>query len=239
MSLVVIAHRGASGTAPENTLAAFRRAADIGAHMLELDVQLTADGAVVVIHDETLERTTEGTGPVEGLTLAELRRLDAGGWFDERFRGEQIPTLAEVLAAVSLPINVELKAPATAELAERTVRIVMESGALGRVVFSSFHPDLLRAARGYAPTADLAVLWSEPSISDALRLAEGVAATALHIRKEAAQAPVIAAARRAGLAVRVWTVNVREDARRLAADGATGIFTDFPDRFLQNVDATA
>src|SRR3990172_9877913 len=97
MAPVVIAHRGASGSCPENTLAAFRRAAALGADMIELDVQLTRDGEVVVIHDWTLDRTTSGTGPVRACSLAELRRLDAGAWFDAAFAGERVPTLGEVL----------------------------------------------------------------------------------------------------------------------------------------------
>src|SRR5438132_10493520 len=94
---------------PENTLIAFARAAALGAHMVELDVQLTRDGAVVVMHDWTLERTTDGSGAVCDRTLAEIRGLDAGAWFGSAFRGTRVPTLAEVLSAVGLRVNVELK----------------------------------------------------------------------------------------------------------------------------------
>src|SRR5215475_6599931 len=95
--VLVIAHRGASGTCPENTLAAFRRAQELGAHMIELDVQLTRDGEVVVMHDWTLARTTDGRGRVASRTLAELRQLDAGSWFDPGYAREPVPTLREVL----------------------------------------------------------------------------------------------------------------------------------------------
>src|SRR5438067_10660640 len=130
---LVIAHRGASGTHPENTMAAFRRAVDVGAGMIELDVQLTRDRHVVVIHDATLDRTTDGRGPVSAVTLAELRRLDGGGWFAPGFAGERVPTLAEVLAAVHVPVNVELK-PARDDdgLERRALGEVEEAGAIGR-----------------------------------------------------------------------------------------------------------
>src|SRR5262245_679720 len=109
MACLVIAHRGASGTCPENTLAAFRRAVEVGADMIELDVQLTRDDAVVVMHDWTLDRTTDGSGAVGERALDELRPLDAGRWFAPEFAGERVPTLAAVLDAVPIPINVELK----------------------------------------------------------------------------------------------------------------------------------
>jgi glycerophosphoryl diester phosphodiesterase len=96
----VIAHRGFSGVAPENTLVAIRRGIEIGADMAEIDVTLSKDGYVVVIHDETLDRTTNGTGPVSDATLEELQRLDAGSWFAPEFAGEKIPTLGEVLDLV-------------------------------------------------------------------------------------------------------------------------------------------
>src|SRR3989441_7724182 len=130
--------RGASGTCPENTLIAFARAAALGAHMIELDVQLTRDGQVIVMHDWTLERTTDGAGAVRERSLAEIRRLDAGAWFGSAFRGTRVPTLAEVLAAVALPVNVELKPVGDDGLEARALAVTASAGALGRVVFSSF-----------------------------------------------------------------------------------------------------
>src|SRR5437870_12407948 len=106
--------------------------------MIELDVQLTRDGEVVVMHDWTLERTTDGAGAVSDRTLAEIRRLDAGAWFGPAFRGTRVPTLAEVLAAVGLPVNVELKPVGDDGLEARALAVVESAGALARVVFSSF-----------------------------------------------------------------------------------------------------
>ncbi len=231
--MLVIAHRGASGTRPENTLVAFRRAQELGAHMIELDVQLSRDREVVVMHDWTLGRTTDGRGRVGSRTLAEIRRLDAGSWFDAAFAGERVPTLAEVLAAISLPVNVELKALGADGLEARAFEVVRASGAADRVVFSSFDLDSLVRLRAGAPSASIAVLWSRRRLSRALRLAERVDATALHIRKDAVVSAEVREAVGAGLAVRAWTVNDPGESTHLAAAGVTGVFTDFPERFLQ------
>ena len=232
--MLVIAHRGASGTRPENTLCAFRRAEALGAQMIELDVQLTRDGEVVVIHDWTLARTTDGRGRVASRTLRELRRLDAGAWFDPAYRGETIPTLREVLDAVRMRVNVELKARGDDGLEARALDVVRAAGAEGRVIFSSFHPQSLVRLRARAGDADIAVLWSRQRLLMALRLAEGVGATALHIRNGAVVPGEVRAARARGLEVRVWTVNEPGESAALQALGVSGLFTDFPERFLQS-----
>jgi len=228
----VIAHRGASGTCPENTLAAFRRAEALGAHMIELDVQLTRDREVVVLHDDTLERTTDGRGILGRWTLAEVRRLDAGSWFAPEFAGESVPTLAEVLEAVRLPMNVELKADGSPGLADRALAVVEEAGALGRVVFSSFDPSALLRLRGLTADAGLGVLWARRGLAPAIDFAKRVAARGLHLRKTLASPESLAAAREAGLVVRVWTVNEPREFAPLQAAGASGVFTDYPERFL-------
>src|SRR6266516_2226434 len=203
---------------PENTLVAFARAAALGAHMIELVVQLTRDGEVVVMHDWTLERTTDGAGAVSDRTLAEIRRLDAGAWFGPAFRGTRVPTLAEVLAAVALPVNVELKP--------------VGAGALARVVFSSFDAGALERLCARTARATLAVLWDEGPVADAVARARRVGARALHLRKDRTTPDAMAAA--AGLPVRAWTVNERGEMGRLVAAGVEGIFTDFPERFLHS-----
>ncbi len=232
MPPLVIAHRGASGTCPENTLVAFARAAALGAHMIELDVQLTRDGEVVVMHDWTLERTTDGAGAVSDRTLAEIRRLDAGAWFGPAFRGTRVPTLAEVLAAVGLPVNVELKPVGDDGLEARALAVVESAGALARVVFSSFDAGALERLRACAAGATLAVLWDAGPVADAMGRARRVGARALHLRKDRTTPDALAAAAAAGLPVRAWTVNERGEMDRLVAAGVEGIFTDFPERFL-------
>ena len=218
-------------------MAAFRRALEVGAHMIELDVQLTRDDAVIVLHDDTLERTTTGLGPVGALTLPRVRDLDAGAWFDAAFRGERVPTLGEVLATIPLPVNVELKpvGPVAVRLAEGALAIVAAAGALDRVVFSSFDASAVEAVRAASREAVIGILWSKDPVPAGLAFARRVGARALHLRKEAATAAAIAAAAAVGLQTRVWTVNGRDEFARLVADGASGIFTDFPERFLQSV----
>ena len=232
MPPLVIAHRGASGTCPENTLVAFARAASLGAPMIELDVQLTCDGEVVVMHDWTLERTTDGAGAVRERTLAEIRQLDAGAWFGATFRGTRVPTLAEVLSAVSLAVNVELKPVGDDGLEARALAVVESAGALERVVFSSFEAGALERLRARSARAPLAVLWDTGPIADAVARAERVGARALHLRKDRVTPEALAGAAAAGLPVRAWTVNERGEMDRLVAAGVEGVFTDFPERFL-------
>src|SRR5262249_17257320 len=172
--------------------------------MIELDVQLTRDGAVVVIHDYTLERTTSGAGAVHETTLADLRRLDAGSWFAPAFRGERVPTLAETLAAVPLPINVELKPVGPGELEARALAVVEAAGALPRTIFSSFAMDALERVRARSAAARLAVLWETERVEDAVAWARRVGARALHLRKDATSPRALEAAASAQLAVRVW-----------------------------------
>jgi glycerophosphoryl diester phosphodiesterase len=234
MRPLVIAHRGASGTAPENTLPAFERAVQLGADMIELDVQLTRDGEVVVVHDWTLERTCDGSGLVRERSLAEIQRLDAGSWFDARFRGARVPTLGEVLATIALPINVELKPAGDEGLEAAALAVVDGAGARERIVFSSFETGALERLRACSPSATIALLWEAGPLPDALRWIRRVGARALHLRKDAATHATLAVLARAGVPVRVWTVNDPGEMARLGAAGVDGVFTDYPERFLQS-----
>lgn len=233
MAPEVIAHRGASGEAPENTLAAFRRAAELGAHMIELDVQLSRDGEAVVVHDDTVDRTTNGRGVVANLDLADLRTLDAGAWFSPTFAGERVPTLAEVLDTVPLRVNVELKSGGGDALAQRVYDTVRNAGALARVVFSSFEDDAIMRLRGLDGDVELAVLRSRGTIGHALAAAKRAGAMALHLRNTNAWLRCLCDTPPRGYTIRIWTVNSIEEWTRFEKAGATGLFTDYPDRFLQ------
>jgi glycerophosphoryl diester phosphodiesterase len=229
---LVIAHRGASRERPENTLAAFERALELGVDGVELDVHLTRDGHPVVIHDERLDRTTDGSGPVGDHTLAELRRLDAGAWFDAAYRGERIPTLAEVLERVGrhpLLINIELKTDRIAYpgLERRVGAILERAGCVERAVVSSFRPATLRKIREAAPSVRIGLLYARPLIAP-VRKALRLGATSLHPPHFLTPASLVRRAHGSGLRVFCWTVNDLAVAHRLIAAKVDGLITDDP-----------
>jgi len=229
---LVIAHRGASSAAPENTLAAFDAAREAGADGIELDVRLCATGEPVVIHDARVDRTTNGCGAVSVLGLAELRRLDAGSWFSERFAGEPVPTLDEALevAAGHLLVNVEIKgADATAEAAPLVTAIasvVRSHGMADWVLVSSFDPLALVQMRRAAPELPLALLYSQIPSSDLRRRLPDLCA--VHPRHDLVNGSAVEAAHRCGRLINTWTVNERTDMLRLTDLGVDGIITDDP-----------
>lgn len=218
-TVVVIGHRGAAGLAPENTLPGFRRAYACGVSAVELDVYAVED-ELVVIHDATLQRTTNGNGPVMGQTLAALRTLDAGdGW--------PVPLLSEVIAELpaGVGLNVELKGPETAApVAEALAR----HPGLDSLVSSFTHPELrrFRELDGHTPVAPLFARW-RPNV---WRVAAGLNARAVNVSRNAVTRERLADARQRGLQAFIYTVNDLAEARRYIAWGATGIFTDYPDR---------
>jgi glycerophosphoryl diester phosphodiesterase len=243
--LTVFAHRGGAGLRPENTRAAFAHAAALGVDGCELDVRLSRDGDVVVIHDATLERTTDADGPVSALTSAELARVDAGFRFKPeddfpwRGRGEGVPRLADVLADhPAMPFIIELKG-ADPALADAATALVAKVGALDRVCFGGFSDVTLAAARRAQPSACTSAATEE------IRLAlykSYVWWPLGRVAYQAYQVPEVASvgtrvvsrrfirqAHRAGKVLHVWTVNTVADMQRLAAWGVDGVITDLPD----------
>ncbi|MBT3338825.1 MAG: glycerophosphodiester phosphodiesterase [Anaerolineae bacterium] len=226
-SPTIFAHRGASAHAPENTLAAFELAREQGADAIELDVKLSADGIPVVIHDSTVDRTTNGSGSVSNLSLASLQELDAGD-------GQRIPTLDEVFAAVGqdLYINVELTnygSPNDA-LVEKVVEVIEKHALQERILFSSFFAkNLHRAAellpdtpRGLLALPGLLGLWAR------IFGFRAKAYQAVHPSIKNVNAKMIARAHQRGKRVHVWTVNTADEMRQLVEWGVDGIFTDDP-----------
>lgn len=230
---VVIAHRGDKAFAPENTLAAFRQAADKGAEAVEFDVKLTADGQVVVLHDQTVDRTTGGVGNVAGLTLAALRDLDAGAWFSEQFRGERIPTLDEVFDGFGrrLYMNVELTNYATPgdDLVSRVALLVEKHGLQERVLLSSFFARNLRRARALLPQVPRALLaWRGWLGYPARACGWRGDYVALHPHLDDVDAGLVFRAQAAGKRLHVWTVNAEADLKNMIGLGVDGIITDDP-----------
>jgi len=242
--VLVFAHRGGAKLRPENTIAAFDHGLSAGADGLEFDVRLSADGEAVVIHDATLERTTDASGPVSARTAAELARVDAGWRFGERDghpwrgRGLGVPRLADVLARhSSVPVIIEMKDDSVA-LAERTVAVVRETGAAQRVVLGSFLRAPMRRARALAP--DIPTSATTEEVRWALYRAR-VGWNARRRPYEAFQVPqsrggtrvlsprFVRAAHGAGVVVQVWTVDQEDEIRRLVAWGVDAIITDRPD----------
>jgi len=232
----VVAHRGASAAAPENTLAAMRRAAEMGAGWAECDVRLTADGVAVVIHDGTLERTTDGRGAVGDRRADELARLDAGAWFGAAFAGEALPTLAALLAEagrLGLGLNVEIKAEG-----EAAARATAEAAApllaawRGPLVVSSFADAALAALRATAPALRRGLLCHRRVGPAEIARARELRAVSLHADRRAFDAATVERIETAGLWPVAYTVNEPEEARRLWRCGVRTLITDRPDALI-------
>jgi glycerophosphoryl diester phosphodiesterase len=238
---LVVGHRGASAYAPENTLASFCLAADQGADAVELDAKLSADGQVVVIHDQTVDRTTNGTGRIGDLTQAQLHALDAGSFFAPQFTGEPVPTLAEVFDAVGrrVLINVELTNYANPldSLVARVCDLVRNFHLEDRILFSSFHPLNLLRARQILPEVPCAILampgqsgWWARSF-----LMEGVSPEAVNPYFKDATPEYLRSQAQKKRKIFVWTVNDRAEMDRLLQASASGLITDDPLAGIQAV----
>lgn len=236
----IYAHRGSSGTLPENTLAAFHEAASLPIYGVEFDVHLTKDGELVVIHDETIVRTSNGKGFVKDMTLTELRAFDFGSWFSDEFRGEPIPTLHEVLeifSATTHHLNIELKSDIFPYkgMVEKVLAMVQKMKLDSRVVISSFDHEAVRALKKIAPHIETAALFMEVLV-DPLDYMRNIPANALHISLPSAVRPSMRNVIEDGAVVRVFTVNEEKYADALRMVGVTAIFTDYPEKMMNYLD---
>lgn len=230
----IIAHRCGGALAPENTLAGLRLAARLGCRGVEFDAMLAADGVPVLMHDETLERTTSGRGPVAGMSSVRLARLDAGGCHHPGFAAEPVPTLDEALqlcAALGLWANVEIKASAGQEAEAGRAVARHAAAATGKLLLSSFSATALRAAADEGVQLPRAVL-VEAIPGDWRERVAAAEACALHCSATGLSVTTLAAVRAAGLPLACYTVNRRDDAERLFAMGVSAVFTDRPDLWL-------
>ena len=232
--MLVIAHRGASGHAPENTLAAFRRAVALGATFIETDLHLSRDAHFVAIHDDTVDRTTNGHGKVQELTLADLRRLDAGSWFGSEFSGERIPTLEEILEFSKkndVVFYLELKPTGAWGGEHALIGALRDSGEIARTIVISFDAGIIGALRKIEPTLMTGFLF-DGQIDQPLERAVEVGARQLAIRGDLVTPVLIAEARKRDLQVVCWTVNQPAHMRMLIEAGVDGIMSDYPDRLV-------
>lgn len=232
----VFAHRGSSGTHPENTLAAFRAAAALPIDGVEIDVHLTKDGEVVVIHDEKINRTTNGKGYVKDMTLEELQQYDAGSWFSEEWGGERVPTLDEVLEiyeGTSHRLNIEIKSDIFPYdgLVEKVLTIANNRGMSDRLLLSSFnHEDVRHICR---ETEVKSAMLASQIYVDIYDYARVIGTKQVHVSLPGAFRKMTTDALIKGAIVYVYTVNKLEYAEQLKQIGIHGIFTDYPERMLE------
>jgi glycerophosphoryl diester phosphodiesterase len=231
-----VGHRGARGLAPENTLASFNRGAELRVDVVETDVHLSRDGQVVIIHDETVDRTTNGHGLVKDMTVAELKELDAGSWFDPKFAGEQIPTLAELCqwAQGRMPLAIEIKNGPIyyTGIAGKVIGLLREYDMLRQAILISFDHFVLREAKMIAPEVAAGLLYVGRLI-DPVGAAHAAGANAIHPHWSFATPDLIQTAHDAGLAISPWTANDLPTLRALDQIGVDSIATDYPDLFAQ------
>lgn len=240
--MIVIGHRGASGYAPEHTFASYQRALEIGVDYIEQDLQMTRDGVLVVMHDPTLDRTTDGRGPVIERTLAEVKRCDAGSWFGAAFAGQRVPTLRELFERYRDTVNyyIETKNPEDAPGMEEKLLELMDAFGLRetavskwQVLIQSFSRASLEKIRSFDDRLPLIQLIEKEHDSAAIRellpdiaeYAAGIGPSRLSVDRE-----LVDAVHAHRLVIHPYTVNDPADIRRMTELGVDGLFTDFPDR---------
>lgn len=248
MGVKVIAHRGSNKKAPQNTLPAFRQAIADGTDGFETDVHLTKDKKLVICHNYTIDKTSDGRGDITSYTLGELKKFDFGSYFGNEFAGVTLPTLDEFLDLVKDSdaeiINIELKSQKnrSTEIVRRTLDAVKEKGVLERVIISSFDPRILKAVKAEEPKCRTAFLYpiNDPHVCRFIAvpffIAKAINADILHPAYPFVTPPFVKIAHKLGFKVNVWTVNEPSTVRFLAACGVDGIITDCPGRTREIID---
>jgi len=233
----IIAHRGSRGNRPENTLEAFQEALDVASDGIELDVHLSKDGEVVVIHDETVERTTSGKGFVKDLTLQQLKELDAGSWFDPKYNQARIPTLQEVLDLLAENhftgvLNIELKTDVFQYPAIEEKVLVLTEPFLARfsVIYSSFHYDTLKKIKALRGDSEIALLFSKKG-KQQIYLGAGIPVEGWHPKFSILRS--LPPFEQSKMPLRVWTVNRKVEMQVCLRRKIDSMITDYPERALQ------
>ncbi|MGL5122791.1 MAG: glycerophosphodiester phosphodiesterase [Fusobacteriaceae bacterium] len=231
--MFVFAHRGASGLFPENTLVAFKKAIEMGAKGIELDVQLSKDGVVMVMHDDTLDRTTNGKGRLEKFTLEELKKLDSGFWYSKIYSKEKIPTLEEVIKKLpkNIKLNIEFKPDKknTAKIAQEVYKIVEKYNYSKQVIVSSFYHQSLLEYRKLDKSIQMGMLFEYDFINifDYINKS-GINPVSINISKDYVDEDLVKEAHSNNLKVAVYTVNENEEVIKLKKIGVDEIFSNYP-----------
>ncbi|WP_059172150.1 glycerophosphodiester phosphodiesterase [Bacillus sp. FJAT-27445] len=233
----IFAHRGSKGTHPENTLEAFREAIRLGVDGIELDVHLSKDGELVIIHDETVDRTTNGSGNVRDMTVEELKSLDAGSWFGWEFQGATIPTLDEVLALLKgtgIRLNVEIKSDVIPYkgIEKKVLEALARHSYKENAIISSFNHYSLKRVRELDAEVETAILFMEV-LHEPWEYAKTIGAFGLHVHTPVAYTEMARTAADLGVPVRVFTVNKEKKMKELIEMGIETIMTDYPERALE------
>lgn len=232
---LIIAHRGASGEAPENTLAAFQLAIEQGCDGIELDIHVTKDGQLIVIHDENIKRTTNGEGFVGDMTAEQLKKYDAGSWFSAKYKDERLPLLEEVLEIVpkEIFINIEIKnIPSYYEgIEKKLLDIIVQKRRINQVIVSSFDHQCLYRLKKLNRRISIGLLYCE-NVVDPVAFAKlfGFPVVSLHPDYKAIREIEIMKAVQSGLKVFPWTVNSVDNMERMIRYGVSGIITNYPKR---------
>lgn len=234
---MVIAHRGASDSAPENTLAAFDHALQMGVRHIELDVQLTHDGHVVVIHDDTVDRTTNGSGAISSFSLSALQSLDAGSWFREEFSGERVPAFHEVLKRYRgrAHLHTEIKGRSPA-LSQMTADLIRAHGMEKKVTITSFQEARLEEMRAYARELSRGWLVTDTS-EETIAKAHAMNVNQLCPQADKVTPELVQRIHAAGFDVRVWGVKTGELMQQVVRAGSDGMTINFPDKLISFLDS--
>ena len=236
----VIGHRGAAGHAPENTVAAFEKAAALGARWIEFDVRLTRDGLPIIFHDETLDRTTDGRGKISDMDWEDIQEVDAGQWFAPEFKGERIPTLLDAITALqslNLGANVEIKSTPGREVESgHSIAALLQKNwpkSLPPPLISSFQRECIIAAKEEAPSIARAFIVGEVS-ADWKETLSALDCEGFHCRHTQLSEQQARLIMESGFSLRCYTVNTDKRAQSLFNWGVESVFTDFPDRIQNN-----
>ncbi len=238
---LIIGHRGAMGYAPENTLVSFEEGIRRGADLLEMDVQLSKDGEVVVMHDASVERTTNGKGHLRELSWRKIKTLDAGGWYNPEFAEERVPHLSDVIHRfrhrrnarrhpVGLVVELKTVRGSGGSLADAVVALLHDEHFLERAVVISFDAVALQEVRAAHKSLPIGLLYSDGADEARIEQAKKIGAQALFPRKTCVTAKGVAAAHKVGLSLGTWTANTKNEMKRLLTCGTDAIATNYPDR---------